>query len=306
MSGRFAVKIQWFPGHMHKARKELAKRLHAIDLVIEVLDARIPYSSSNPMLDEIAGDKPRLRVLNKQDLADPDSTQTWCAAIEKDWAHRALPLDAVSATTPDPLIAVCEKLVPDKSHTLRGIQTLVVGIPNVGKSTLINLLVQRTVAKTGNEPAITRQQQRIDLGNGIVLFDSPGVLWPNIENAASGFRLGATGAVKDTALEYEEVALFLCEFLARRYPKRLTDRYREAALNGDEVETLESIGVARGCLGKGGALDWQRAAKVLVHDFRAGHLGAITLELPDDMRAEKASVERERELLAEKKKNKKA
>ena len=204
--------INWFPGHMHKARVEIAETLPKVDLLIEVLDARIPFSSENPLLAELRGDKPCLKVLAKSDLADPDRTSEWQAHLE-----RSRNIKARSITTDEPgrmqqLKSVCGQLVPEKSRHGKTITAMIVGIPNVGKSTLINTLAGRKVARTGNEPAITRGQQRIHIGGNIVLLDTPGMMWPKVANPNSGMRLAATGAIRDTAMEYEDAAL-LCDRL---------------------------------------------------------------------------------------------
>ena len=306
------MNIQWFPGHMHKARKEIAKRLTAVDLVIEVLDARIPYSSENPMLRELRGEKACIKILNKADLADARASAEWQSSFEKSDNLRTVAMSCKLEDDTSALVSTCKSLLPGKVGSLKGIQTLIVGIPNVGKSTLINQLCGKTIAKTGNEPAITKMQQRIDLNNGIVLFDTPGVLWPNVENRNSGFRLAATGAIKDTAMEYEEVALFTIDYLKEHYLDTLVARYQLSEPSHDSTEILESVGRARGCLGRGGSVDWQRAAKILIGDFRSGKLGPITLESPsmmmqeiietDEIRAQKAAKKAERD---EKRKSKK-
>lgn len=276
---------------MYKAKKEIIKRLVQVDLIIEILDARIPFSSENPMLATLRGDKRCIKVLNKIDLADADATARWQAYLENNSTIKTVALNSKHKNSAAALVAACKNLLPGKANSIRGIQTLITGIPNVGKSTLINLLAGRSIAKTGNEPAITKLQQRVDLHNGIVLFDTPGVLWPNVENRNSGFRLAATGAIKDTALEFEDIGLFLIDYLSVNYKRELVARYQLPELSGSAVEILQAIGRYRGCLVRGGEIDWQRAAKILVDDFRSGALGKITLESPDIMQSELAELE---------------
>ena len=210
--------IQWYPGHMHKASKEVKLLMPQVDLIIEVLDARIPFSSQNPMIAALRGDKPTIKILSKSDLADPEMTQLWQTYLEQEHGVKTL---AVTSQNPEKirqLIDLCHKLFPDKAEDGKLINALIMGIPNVGKSTLINILASRTIAKTGNEPAVTKMQQRIDLGNGIILFDMPGLLWGNVENRNSGYRLATTGAIRDTAIDHDDIASFAAEVLLRQYP----------------------------------------------------------------------------------------
>lgn len=241
------MQIQWYPGHMHKASKEIKYALPDIDLLIEILDARIPYSSQNPMLARLRGGKPCIRVLNKTDLADPELTKQWQEYLEREQAVKTL---AVTTQQPDKIkqiIDLCGKMLPDRTAAGKVIRTMIMGIPNVGKSTIINVLAGRVIAKTGNEPAVTKQQQRINLGKNIVLSDTPGVLWPNVENRHSGYRLAATGAVKDTAFEHADIALYALDYLRRAYPEPLRQRYRLETLPAEAQALLEVIGAKRGC-----------------------------------------------------------
>ena len=273
--------IQWFPGHMHKARKEMAKVLPEIDVVLEVLDARIPWSSENPMLAEIGKQKPVLRVLTKSDLADPVMTAQWLEAHSQAQGQDAM---AISTATPQHYKDIPHRLKAfypdDSSQRLKPRVAMVVGIPNVGKSTLINKLTGRVVAKTGNEPAITKRQQLITLTDRWSLRDTPGVLWPKVDNEASGFRLAATGAVRDTAMDSAEVATHLLDYLTEAYAGQLRQRYDENLPLADSVKTLEAIGRLRGCLGAGALVDYDRAGRLLLQEYRQGLLGPITLETP--------------------------
>lgn len=272
--------IHWYPGHMHKANKEIKEVLPQIDIIIEVLDARIPYSSHNPLLSQLRGDKPCIKVLTKSDLADADLTRQWQAWLEKEQGVKTLALSKEQPEKMRQLITLCRKLVTKSSHKHKIINTMIMGIPNVGKSTLINILTGKTIAKTGNEPAVTKRQQRIKLEDDIVLFDTPGVLWPKVENQNSMYRLASSGAVKDTAFEYDDIAFFVAEYLLSAYPEYLLQRYNLSELPQNELELIENIGRKRGCLRGGGRVDLDKASKILLTELRAGKLGRISLETP--------------------------
>ena len=287
---------------MHKASKEIKTTLHQVDLVIEVLDARIPFSSQNPMLATLRGDKPCIKILSKTDLADPVMTQEWQSYLELEQGVKTL---AVTVSQPEKirqLSDLCHKMLPDKAASVKLINTLIVGIPNVGKSTLINVLAGRMIAKTGNEPAITKMQQRIALGNGIVLLDTPGVLWPNLENPNTGYRLATTGAIKDTAIDHAQIAFFAAEYLLQHYPELLKTRYQLPELPGTEQQLLEAIAKSRGCLRAGGHVDMDRVAKILLAELRAGMIGRISLETPAMMEQELVELAQIRAEKAAKKK----
>ena len=295
------MQIQWYPGHMHKASKEIKEALPQIDLIIEVLDARIPFSSQNPILSTLRGDKPCIRVLNKNDLADPKMTQQWQSYLEQEHGVKTL---AVTTQQPDKIkqiIDLCRKMLPKKTAVNKIIRPMIVGIPNVGKSTIINILADRIIAKTGNEPAVTKRQQRINLPNNIVLSDTPGVLWPNVENKNSGYRLATTGAIKDTAMQYDDVAFFAAEYLLQTYPEQLKNRYQLEQLPDSEAELMEIIGQKRGCLRSGKQVDLDKTAKILLNELRSGMLGQITLETPAMMEAELIELATIREQKAVKK-----
>jgi len=299
------MQIQWYPGHMHKAQKEIRETLAKVDLIIEVLDARIPYSSENPMLATLRGDKPCIKILNKHDLADPDITQQW-----QNWFEQQKDIKTLVTTTKKPeqirqLTALCRKILPDRIKSNKPVKAMIMGIPNVGKSTLINILAGKTIAKTGNEPAVTKAQQRINLDSSIVLVDTPGVLWPNIENKHSGYRLAATGAIRDTAIDSDDVAFFAAEYLLTAYPDRLKQRYQLDSLPQNELELLEMIGAKRGCLRSGGQVELDKVAKILLTELRAGKLGQISMETPDMIDRELVEVAAIREKKAAKKVNRK-
>jgi ribosome biogenesis GTPase A len=293
--------IQWYPGHMHKASKEIKAILPQVDLFIEVLDARIPFSSQNPMLASLRGDKPCIKLLNKYDLADPDRTEQWQLYLEQEQGVKTLALVAAQHDKTRLLPELCHKLLPARQASGRLLHALIMGIPNVGKSTLINSLAGRTIAKTGNEAAITKNQQRIDIGDGIVLFDTPGLLWPNLENKNSGYRLAATGAIKDTAISHEDIADFVADFLLQHYFEAVSRRYPLADKPASGVELLMMIGRQRGCLRSGGVVDLDKAAKILLSELRGGVLGRISLETPAMMEQELAELAIIREQKAVKK-----
>ncbi|MCE9783864.1 ribosome biogenesis GTPase YlqF [Shewanella algae] len=289
--------IQWYPGHMHKARKEIEEVMPQIDLVIEVLDARIPYSSENPMVAKLRQDKPCIKLLNKSDLADPEITNRWIEYLEQEQGVRAQAITTLQPVMVRKIPELCRKLVPVSEGALKDIRTMIMGIPNVGKSTIINTLAGRVIAKTGNEPAVTKAQQRINLKNGIVLSDTPGILWPKVDNEASGYRLAVTGAIKDTAMEYEDVALFAAAYFLHAYPEAMMERYKLTSLPATDIELLEEIGRRRGALRSGGHIDLHKASELLLHEFRSGKIGQLSLETPEMAQAEEVEVAK---LLAEK------
>ncbi len=285
------MKINWYPGHMHKASKEIKETLPHIDLIIEVLDARIPFSSQNPVLSSLRQETPCIRVLNKSDLADPELTTQWQSYLEQEQGVKTLATHSHQPDKINQIISLCSKMLPDKVASNRVIRTMIMGIPNVGKSTIINILAGRVIAKTGNEPAVTKRQQRIDLGNNIILSDTPGVLWPNVENINSGYRLAVTGAIKDTAMQYDDVAFFAADYLLTAYPEQLKKRFELDTLPVTESELMEIIGRKRGCLKSGKIVDLDKTGKALLHDIRSGKLGGITWETPEMIVSELAELE---------------
>ena len=287
--------IQWFPGHMHLTRQAIAARMKdGIDVVIELLDARAPGASANPLLARLTQHKPTLKVLNKQDLADPARTQVWLDHYNGQPGTRAIALDASVTAPAQRLIAACQQLAPNRKGLDRPMRVLICGIPNVGKSTLINTLAGKRAAKTGDEPGVTKTEQRIALASDFYLYDTPGMLWPKILVEQCGYHLAATGAVGRNALEEEVVAVELLGTLRRDYPGAVEARFKlqaadTAALN--DAELLEAIGRRRGAVLSGGRLNLQKAAEIVLHDFRTGVIGRITLETPEEFLALTAAAE---------------
>ena len=286
--------IQWFPGHMHLTRKAITERIKDIDVVIEVLDARLPGSSANPLLAEITSHKPTLKVLNKQDVADPERTALWVDWYNAQSDTRALPLDASDPAPTRKLIDGCHLLAPNRGGMAKPMRVLICGVPNVGKSTLINTLSNKRQAKTGDEAGITKLEQRITLADDFYLWDTPGMLWPRIIVPESGYNLAASGAVGRNAYDEELVALELLRRLQTHYAPLLEARYKLglsadaiAALQDDEL--LEAIGRKRGAMMGGGRVNLQKAAEIVITDFRTAILGRVTLETPQEFEAWRAA-----------------
>ncbi|WP_422462630.1 ribosome biogenesis GTPase YlqF [Endozoicomonas sp. ALB115] len=273
--------INWYPGHMHKAKKEIREVIPKMDLIIEVLDARLPFSSENPMVASLRKDTPCIKILNKSDLADPAVTQQWVDHINRTSGMKAI---AVNLKQPDKIRSILDMapaMVPERNLEVSQLKAIILGIPNVGKSTTINILASRTVAKTGNEPAVTKQQQRIKLPNNIVLLDTPGFLWPKLEPEDCGYRLAISGAIKNTVIEFEDVAMYLAEFMMQHYPDALLQRYQLKDIPQTGIELFDRIGQRRGCMRRGGIADTHKVAEILINEFRDGQLGRITLETPE-------------------------
>ena len=272
--------IRWYPGHMSKAHEQISELIRKIDVIIEVLDARLPYSSSNHLLELLRRNKPCIKVLNKNDLADPAVTMSWVANFQKTAGVRALPLSAKQIPDVKQLVKLLKHLVPNRGNPGYPIRTMVVGIPNVGKSTLINTMAGKSLAKVGDKPAITVRPQQIDLHNGILLFDTPGLLWPEMSNQTGAYRLATSGAIGANALDYTNVGLFAAGFMMRRYPELLKSRYKLAELPGTPHDVVEAIGRYLGCLVTGGHVDIHRAAEAFLRELRAGKIGRVSLEDP--------------------------
>ena len=274
------MSLQWDPGHMTKARRELAALMPSQDVVIEVLDARLPAASSNPVVTEIRRDKPCIKVLTKSDLADPAVTAAWLKHFEGQAGVKAF-----ASTTERPQetrrqIAELSKGLALYRGPEKSVRALIAGVPNVGKSTLINTLMNRPVAKVGDKPAVTKQQQIVVLNNGMTLTDSPGLMWPKIDDEDRAFGLAFVGSIPDTAIDYLTIAMFGAQQILARYPALVVARYKLGATPGTPEALLTEIGRRRGGLRPGGVVDLHNAAEILVHEFRAGVLGRISLELP--------------------------
>ncbi|KNC68111.1 ribosome biogenesis GTPase YlqF [Pseudoalteromonas ardens] len=293
--------IQWFPGHMNKARNEIKEIMPQMDVIIEVLDARIPYSSENPMVAQLRGDKPVIKIMNKADLADPEQTQAWMDYFEREDGVKTLAFGHDKGNEVQRINALCKKLAPQKVGQDKQLKAMIMGIPNVGKSTLINILAGRIVAKTGNEPAVTKAQQRIKLEDGIMLYDTPGMLWPKVENENSGYRLAATGAIRDTAINYEEVASYTAEYLLQAYPQLLQARYKIDELPECDWTFIEMAGRKRGCIRGGNQVDTHKMSEILINELRDAVIGRITMETPQ-MRDEEEEMVAQLRLAAEAKK----
>lgn len=283
------MQLQWYPGHMAKTRRLIEENLKLIDVVIEITDARVPFSSRNPYFDEMLGKKPRLIVLNKSDLADKEITKAWISW----YAQRDIKVIPVSCTTgagvsnimPQAKELIKEKLEREKKKGLnRTVKVMMVGIPNVGKSTLINRLFGRTSAKTGDRPGVTKGKQWLRLKNEIELLDTPGILPPKFEDQEIAKRLAYTGAIKDEIMNIELLAYSLLDFLRDNYGENLAERYKISEFDKKEgYEILEMIGRKRGCVISGGEIDSERAANLVIDEFRACRIGNISLERPDNL-----------------------
>ena len=282
------MNIQWHPGHMTKTRRQIEADLKQVDAVCEIVDARIPMSSRNPDIDAICGSKPRIIVLNRMDLADPAATRRWkdyfksrgMAVIATDCKTR----QGITDFTPAARAACAEKLQRDAARGMnRPLRVMVVGIPNVGKSTLINQISGRKGAKAENRPGVTRGKQWVTVDSGLQLLDTPGILWPKFEDPEVGMMLAYTGAVKEGVLDLEELACRLLELLLKYYPHVLAERYQVEAEPGTPgYELLEMAGRKRGYLLRGAEVHTERMAKVLMDEFRSGKLGKFTLEMPEE------------------------
>ena len=279
------MQVQWYPGHMTKARRQMQEDIKFIDLVIELVDARIPKSSRNPDIDELGRGKARLILLNKADLADEGKTAAWTDFFRKQ-GYFVAKADSRSKGSMKAITQVLEEACREKRERdrkrgilNRPVRAMIVGVPNVGKSTFINTYAGRACAKTGNKPGVTKGKQWIRLNKSVELLDTPGILWPKFEDPSVGLHLAMTGAVKDEILHLDELALELIAFLTREYPGVLSERY-QVSEEGTALEILEQLARNRGCIKRGQELNYDKAAALLTEEFRSGRLGKITLEFP--------------------------
>lgn len=276
------MSIQWFPGHMASARKKAAETMERADVVIEVLDARVPEAGSNPMIKELRvhRQRPCLKILNKTDLADPAATKAWLDYYNQQKGVKAVALSCKKPGDVAKVPGLCLQLAQHRGTPLKPLRMMIMGIPNVGKSTLMNALLKKRVANVGDEPAVTKSQQRLDLNDHMTLIDTPGLMWPKIEYDSDGYMLAASHAIGRNAVIEEEVAAFLADVLLARYPKLLNERYKFHATGLDGAAVVEAIAKRRGYKLKGGDYDLEKAALTLLQDYRDGALGRISLETP--------------------------
>ncbi|MBP8599352.1 MAG: ribosome biogenesis GTPase YlqF [Selenomonas sp.] len=277
--------LQWFPGHMKKAQRLIEENLKLVDVVIELLDARIPASSGNPMLADIIRDKPRMIALNKADLADAATTKKWLEYFRAR-GIAAVAIDSVKGKGMKQLVKEAEELARPKTDKFvskggrpREARCMILGIPNVGKSSLINRLAGAAKAKTADKPGVTRAKQWIKIGSNLDLLDTPGILWPKFEDRMVGLKLAFTGAINDDIYDRQQVTILLLDVLRRDYPERVIERFKlKETLPDDGLELLETIGRKRGCLVKGGVIDMEKAQNIVLNEFRAGKLGNVSLD----------------------------
>lgn len=280
--------IQWFPGHMAKARREVTEKLKLVDIIFELVDARLPLSSRNPMIDQVINQKPRLLILNKQDMADEAETRKWIAYFEER-GHKAVAINSLEGKGLQTVTKAAQDILSEKWARMkakgmkpRAIRAMIVGIPNVGKSTLINRLAKKNIAKTGNMPGVTKAQQWIKVGKELELLDTPGILWPKFEDQEIGYKLALTGAIKDTITNMEDLAVYGLRFLALHYPSRMEERYQLSYVHEDLVETFDHIGKLRRVFGPGGEVDYDQVSELIVRDIRSQHLGKLTFDFVDE------------------------
>jgi ribosome biogenesis GTPase A len=277
------MSIQWFPGHMVAAQKKAAETMEFIDVVIEVLDARMPGASQNPMIKELGAARQRanLKILNKSDLADPKITDQWIQYLNQLPKTKAMAISCKKTNEPKKILSLCKSIAPHRGTSLKPLRMMIMGVPNVGKSTLMNAILNKRIAKVGDEPAITKQQQRHQINEHMILIDTPGMMWPKINNAHDGFLLAVNNAIGKNAYHEEEVAIELGKILLNQYPEQLKNRFAMHDLAADAVQLLESIAKKKNFPIKNGLFNLEKAAIVLLNDYRQGYLGRISLESPE-------------------------
>lgn len=280
--------IQWFPGHMAKARREVTEKLKLVDIVFELIDARLPLSSRNPMIDEVIHQKPRLLILNKMDLADETETARWIRYFEAQ-GNRAVAINSFEGKGLQTVIKAAKEILEPKLERMRSrgirlgaIRAMIVGIPNVGKSTLINRLAKKNIAKTGNTPGVTKAQQWIKFEKELELLDTPGILWPKFEDKEAGYKLALTGAIKDSIVNMEDLAIYGLRFLEAHYPNRLSERYGLTTVGDDILQVFNQIGSLRKVYTTGGEVEYDKVAELIVRDIRNEYLGKLTFDFTAD------------------------
>lgn len=280
--------IQWFPGHMAKARREVQEKLKLVDIIFELIDARLPESSRNPMINEVIQQKPRLVILNKADLADEKETNKWIQYY-KDHGQVAIAINSLDNKGMQKVVKAAKEILAEKFERMRAkgmkpraIRAMIVGIPNVGKSTLINRLAKKNIAKTGNTPGVTKAQQWIKVGKELELLDTPGILWPKFEDPEVGLKLALTGAIKDTIINMEDLAIYGLRFLSTYYPERMMERYGIDHVAENIVDTFDHIGKQRNVLAQGGEIDYDGVSEIIVRDIRNELLGKLTFDWVED------------------------
>jgi len=277
------MSIQWFPGHMVAAQKKAAETMEFTDVVIEVLDARAPAASQNPMIKELGAARQRvnLKILNKADLADPKVTDQWIQYFNSLPKTKAIAISCKKANEPKKILAFCKSLAPHRGTTLKPLRMMIMGVPNVGKSTLMNAILNKRIAKVGDEPAITKQQQRHQINDHMILVDTPGMMWPKISDAHDGYLLAANNAIGKNAYQEDDVAIELGEILLKKYPELLKGRFAIDDLGVDSIKLLEFIATKKNFPLRNHVIDIEKAAIVLLNDYRQGYLGRISLESPE-------------------------
>lgn len=276
--------INWYPGHMKKTRELIQENLKMVDAVIEVIDSRIPVSSRNPIIDELVKSKPRIIVLNKSDLADDELNRRWEEAFREE-GNRALSMNCMSGAGVKALFKLLEKMAAEKNRDRvmqRPYRLMIVGVPNVGKSSLINRMTGRKSAQTGDRPGVTKGKQWLKLANNMQLLDTPGILWPKFEDPKAGLNLAFCGSIKDEILDVPTLGMELIGVLSENYPKLLEERYKLEEIAETPLENMENMAVKRGCILPGKRIDYERIGRLVLDEFRGGKIGRITLESPED------------------------
>ena len=276
--------INWYPGHMKKTRELIQENLKMVDAVIEVIDSRIPVSSRNPIINELVKSKPRIIVLNKSDLADDELNRRWEEAFREE-GNRALSMNCMSGAGVKALFKLLEKMAAEKNRDRvmqRPYRLMIVGVPNVGKSSLINRRTGRKSAQTGDRPGVTKGKQWLKLANNMQLLDTPGILWPKFEDPKAGLNLAFCGSIKDEILDVPTLGMELIGVLAENYPKLLEERYKLEEIAETPLENMENMAVKRGCILPGKRIDYERIGRLVLDEFRGGKIGRITLESPED------------------------